>query len=135
MITSKLPDYFLIDPYLQEDAFERKGQIGLLVYGYEDDDLYFLRFEDKEIYSYSAVDMLTLKKKEDILNYLETNGREIAKSDFRALYNITLFLDYGTFDGQKKALELAKTNDVILNASLSPLNETLNQSRDSHVGR
>jgi hypothetical protein len=48
---------------------------------------------------------------------------------------MTLFLTYGTMDSQKKALALAKTNEVTMRASLTPLNETLSQWRGPCGGR
>ena len=135
MIQSKLPDYFLVNPRLQDDPFEKKGQIGLLVYGYEKDDLYFLRFEDREIYSYQSKDMLVFRPKDEILTYLETHGSEIARSDFNALYNITLFLDYGNFDNQKKALELARSSETVTKAGMTSLGESLERSNRLRTGR
>jgi hypothetical protein len=134
-MSNTLPDYLLVSPALKEDVVEKQGQIGLLIVGYEEEDSYFLRFEDGTTGTYSAADLLSAKPTKELLQYLEEHASQMSKQDFRTLYNMTLFLDYGTTDAQKKALALAMTNEVTLKASLNPLNETLNQWRGPCGGR
>lgn len=129
-----LPHYLLVSPDFRDEVIGKQGEIGLVVFGYDTDDTFFLRFEDGQLGAYPADALLSLKSSKEVLDYLEWNSSEISKKDFRALYNMTLFLDYGTMDAQKKALSLAKENPVILEASTVVLREALDQSHAWRYG-
>jgi hypothetical protein len=135
MNQEKLPDYLMVAPDFRDDVLGKQGEIGLVVFGYDTDDVFFLRFEDGQLGSYPADALLSLKSSKQVYDYLEWNASEISKQDFRALHNITLFLDYGTMDAQKKGLTLAKTNPTILSACTTVLREALDQSHARRYGR
>lgn len=135
MNQNSLPDYLMVSPAFRDEVLGKQGEIGLVVFGYDTDDTFFVRFEDGQLGAYPSDALLSLKSSKEVFDYLEWNASEISKQDFRALHNITLFLDYGTMDSQKKALSFAKANPTILNASTTVLREALDQSHARRYGR
>jgi hypothetical protein len=130
-----LTDYLLVSPALSQDVIEKQGQIGLLIIGHEEEDSFFLRFQDGQLGAYSAGDLLALKTANELLDLLDRNGAGMAQKDFRALINITYFLNYGNMSAQKSALSLARTNEFVLHASTVPLSELLGRQHHRHIGR
>ena len=53
---------------------------------------------------------------------------------FQDASHLTYFLDYGDMTAQKKALSLAKTSQLILEASTTRLNEALDQAHSRRFG-
>jgi hypothetical protein len=129
-----LPDYLMVSPDFNDEVLGKQGEIGLTVFGYDTDDIFFIRFEDGQLGSYSADALLSLKSAKEVMDYLEWNASDLSKQDFRTLHNLTLFLEYGTMDAQKKGLTLAKTNSTILGASTTVLREALDQSHSRRYG-
>jgi hypothetical protein len=129
-----LPDYLMVVPDFKDEVLGKQGEIGLVVFGYDTDDVFFIRFEDGQLGAYPADALLSLKSAKEVMDYLEWNASDISKQDFRALHNMTYFLELGTMDAQKKGLTLAKTNRTILEASTTLLREALDQSHSRRYG-
>lgn len=135
MNQNALPDYVLVAPDFSDKVLGKQGEIGLVVFGYDTDENFFIRFEDGQLGAYPAEALLSLKSSKEIFDYLEWNASDISKKDFRTLHNLTYFLDYGDMSAQKKALSLAKTSTLILDASTTRLNEALDQAHSRRFGR
>jgi len=130
-----LPDYLLVNPALPDDPLGKQDKIGLLVAGYPKDDEFIIRFEDDTHGIYKAGDLLSLRSNQEIFDHLEAHGAEMPKADFRAMYNMTLFQEYGTLRTQKLALVLGMSNENLRQCTLQPLSEQLGNVNRRTVGR
>jgi len=130
-----LPDYLLVGKASTGDLLEKQNEIGLLIAGYPRDNEFIIRFEDGTQGVYKADDLLCLKTSQELFDHLEVQGAEMPKADFRAMYNITLFLGHGTLRAQKQAFKLAMSNENIRQHSLLPLSEQLEIAGKRKVGR
>lgn len=124
----------LVHPEFKEDPMQRQGQIGVMTYPRELNEMY-VSFPNGGEGVYSWDTLMKLKDKQDIFKDLMTNGSGMEPKDFKAMYKIMLLQDRGTSQGTFDALEIARDNPGIWEKSLDPIRQVEKIGQAKSVGR
>lgn len=102
----------LVQPDLENDPEAKKGHIGVLTYARSETENYVRFPEGGEAY-YPAVQVMTLKDKQEIFADLTNNGSSMPLDDFKAMYKIMLLQDRGTSQALYSALAIANDHPAL----------------------
>jgi len=113
----------LVHPDFKDDPLQKQGQVGVLTYPRELDEMY-VSFPGGGESVYSSDTLLKLKNKQEIAADLMTNGTAMDTSGFKAMYKIMLLQDKDTNRGNYDALEVARDNPAIWDRTLEKIGQT-----------
>ncbi|WP_183580298.1 hypothetical protein HDF18_13200 [Mucilaginibacter sp. X5P1] len=125
----------LVHPDLQDDPAKKQNQIGIITHADIENDNVIVSFGKGEQALYSTDALLTLKSANDIYRDLLNNNKDLDKSDFKALFQISLLQEYGTSGQNKSAIELAMKNDTLRNYSMVTLEDSLKANLSQSIER
>ena len=113
----------LVHPDFKNDPVQMQGQVGVMTYPRELNEMYVSFPGGKEgIYSWDT--LFKLKDKQEIFDDLMANGSSMEQNDFKAMYKIMLLQDRGTSRGTYDALEIARDNPGIWERALDNVRHT-----------
>lgn len=124
----------LVHPEFRDDPLQKHGQVGVLTYPRELNEMY-VSFPGGGESVYSWDTLLKLKGKKEIFNDLMTNGSSMEQNDFKAMYKIALLQDRNTNNGVFDALELARDNPGIWDRALEPVRRIEKLEHSKTYGR
>lgn len=107
----------LVHPELENDPAKKQGQIGVLTYPREFNEMY-VSFPGGGEGIYDADKLLRLKDKQAVFDDLMKNGSSMEQNDFKAMYKIMLLQDRGTSRATYDALEIARDNPGVWDKAL-----------------
>ena len=113
----------LVHPELANDPLNKQGQVGVLTYPREFNEMY-VSFPGGGEGTYDADKLLKLKDKQAIFEDLMKNGSSMEQNDFKAMYKIMLLQDRGTSRATYDALEIARDNPGIWDKTLDRIAQT-----------
>ncbi|MBS7565575.1 hypothetical protein KHS38_14270 [Mucilaginibacter sp. Bleaf8] len=124
----------LVHPDFKDDPVQRQGQVGVMTYPRELNEMY-VSFPGGGEGVYSWDTLLKLKDKQDIVRNLTSNGSAMPENDFKALYKIMLLMDRGTSLGTLSALEMARDNPSVWERALDPVRQIERLDAHKSYGR
>lgn len=112
----------LVHPDFKDDPLQKQGQIGVLTYPRELNEMY-VAFPGGGESVYSWDTLLKLKDKQEIFRDLSENGTSMNVNDFKAMYKIMLLQDRNTSRGSFEALEIARDNPGVWERAMEPVRQ------------
>jgi hypothetical protein len=124
----------LVQPDLENDTGQKKGQIGVLTYARSETENY-VRFPEGGEAFYPAGQVMMLKDKQKVFDDLTNNGFAMPLDDFKAMYKIMLLQDRGTSQALYSALAIANDHPGVQERVLDAISQTPKQELAKSYGR
>jgi hypothetical protein len=124
----------LVQPDLENDTGQKKGQIGVLTYARSETENY-VRFPEGGEAFYPAGQVMMLKDKQKVFDDLTNNGSAMPLDDFKAMYKIMLLQDRGTSQALYSALAIANDHPHVQERVLDAISQTPKQELAKSYGR
>jgi hypothetical protein len=124
----------LVQPDLENDTGQKKGQIGVLTYARSETENY-VRFPEGGEAFYPAGQVMMLKDKQKVFDDLTNNGSAMPLDDFKAMYKIMLLQDRGTSQALYSALAIANDHPGVQERVLDAISQTPKQELAKSYGR
>ncbi len=115
----------LVHPELGNDPAQRQGQIGIIAsVNLERDDI-FVSFGTGPLALYGADALLTLKRPKEVYLQVISQAKSLSAAEFKALFQVSLLLDYGNDRSTRAALELAAASPAVRELAMVSLEKSL----------
>ncbi|MET3981719.1 hypothetical protein ABIB62_004264 [Mucilaginibacter sp. UYP25] len=124
----------LVQPDLENDTGQKKGQIGVLTYARSETENY-VRFPEGGEAFYPAGQVMMLKDKQKVFDDLTNNGSAMPLDDFKAMYKIMLLQERGTSQALYSALAIANDHPGVQERVLDAISQTPKQELAKSYGR
>jgi hypothetical protein len=111
-----------VHPDFKEDPIQKQGQIGVMTYPRELNEMYVSFPGGSEGVS-SWDTLFKLKDKLEIFNELKNTGFLMAENNYKTRYKILLLLDKEPTAGVISALEIARDHPAVWERALAPIRQ------------
>lgn len=125
----------MVHPNLENHPAGREGDIGIVAYVDTPNNEIYLRFTDEAEAVYPADALFRLKEKEQVFSPGSSGTNAATLNDYKDLFKIATLQDHGRSTDIWKALEIARDNPGIWQASLVSVEESLGLRSDRFIGR
>jgi len=125
----------LVHPDLEDHPAGREGDIGIVAYIDGQKNEIYLRFTDEAEAVYPSDALFLLKEREQIFPREGSGTNAATLNDYKDLYKIAMLQDMGRSTDIWNALEVARDNPGVWQASLVSVEESLGLRNNRYVGR
>lgn len=117
--------YAIVNPQVTNDPANRQGKIGMIVDANIENDDIWVSFGKTEVGLYSTNALMVLQKPDLISQNAMDKRFEISGADFKRLMEISLLQADRGPESAKKALEMARSSEAVMQNSVTTLQDKL----------
>lgn len=124
----------MVHPDLQNDPYEKQGQVGIVTYVDDKSDIY-VSFNHKAEGVYTPSALFQLKERKELFANTHDSFGSMRVDDYKDLFKISQLQDMGRGKDLWHALEIARDNPAIWPKSLSLVEEGMAISQHQQLER